>query len=33
MKEYDKIIAEKLDKGIIEKVDMNKPVNEGKVFY
>jgi len=33
MKEYDKIIAEKLDKGIIEKVDMNKPVDEGKVFY
>ena len=33
MKEYDRIIAEQLDKGIIERVDMNKPMDEGKAFY
>ena len=33
VKECDKIIAEQLDKGIIENVDMNKPVDEGRVFF
>ena len=33
MKEYDKIITDQLEKGIIEKVDTTKPVSEGKVFY
>ena len=33
LKEYDKIITEQVDKGIIEKVDITEPVSEGKVFY
>ena len=32
MKEYDRIIAEQLDKGKIEQVAMNKLIAEGKVF-
>ena len=32
MKEYGRIVPEQLGKGIIDRVDMNKPMDEGKVF-
>ena len=32
-KEYDNVIKDQLEKGIVEKVDLNEPTEVGKVSY